>query len=445
MTQTLTEKDRYVSDFEAFEASAEAEAPDWLRRLRREAIDRFQEVGLPTARKGNEPWKYTNIAPIARTEFVRAPAPSAPVRMPAAVPDFPGWRKLVFVNGRYAPDLSNPGVDIIARSLRDVIRSDGANVQKHLGAYVDWKDDGFASLNTAFVEDGAYVELAPETVLDEPLHIVYLSEGGDAPSVSWPRTVIVAGAHSQVSLVETYASTGDSVTFSDAVTEIVLEDGAHVDHYRLLLENHASYHVGKTRVLQKRDTSFYSLAYEAGTALGRNDFSVLLDDEGSESHVNGLYVTSGTQHIDNYINIDHAKPHSTSRLYFKGILDDKSRAAFGGMVLVRPGAMKTDSHQEDKNLLLSDEAEVDSKPSLEIYADDVICGHGATAGAVTDEALFYMRSRGLDDETAQVLLVKGFANEVLERVRIEPLREHLEQLTLEALPRFRDRMEDDDS
>jgi len=444
MTQTLTESDRYVSDFEAFAASPESEAPEWLRELRRRAISRFREVGLPTARKGNEPWKYTNVAPIAEKRFVQAGAATIS-EVPANVPRADAWRTLVFVAGKYAPELSTPGEGLPATSIREALTSDGAAVRRNLGAHVPWEDDGFASLNTAFVADGTFIELPSETVIDEPVHLVYVSTEADEPSVSWPRTLVIAGRHSKLTLIETYASAGlKSANLTDAVTEIVLKDGSQVDHYRLLLESHASYHVGKTRVHQGRDTVFSSMTFEAGSALGRNDFSVLLDEPGGECHLNGLYITTGTQHIDNYLNIDHAKPHATSRLYYKGILDDASKAAFGGMVLVREGAVKTDSHQEDKNLLLSDEAEVDSKPSLEIYADDVVCGHGATAGAVTDEALFYMQSRGLDEETARVLLVKGFASEILERVKIDSLREQLERLTLDALPRFQKRSDDDD-
>ena len=443
MTQTLTASDRYVSDFEAFDASPEGQAPEWLRELRRRAIGRFREVGLPTARKGNEPWKYTNVGPIAEQHFVRAA--SSVSEIPATVPQDEGWRTLVFVDGRYAPTLSKPGDGLAVGSLKDAVASDGENVQRHFGAHVAWEDDGFAALNTAFGVDGAFVGLAPDAVIDEPVHFIYVSSEGGEPAVSWPRTLVLAGRHSNVTLIETYASAGQTVAnLTNAVTEIVLEDGAQVDHHRLMLENHASFHVGKTRVVQGRDTSFSSMTFEAGSALGRNDFSVLLDAPGGECHLNGLYITTGTQHIDNYLNIDHAKPHARSRLYYKGILDDASKAAFGGMVLVREGAMKTDAHQEDKNLLLSDEAEVDSKPSLEIYADDVICGHGATAGAVTDEALFYMQSRGLDEETARVLLVQGFASEILERVKIDSLREQLERLTLKALPRFQGPSDDSD-
>ena len=437
MTQTGTTTDRYVSEFEAFERSVGGQAPDWLRDLRRQAIARFQQVGLPTARKGNEPWKYTNIAPVAGATFTFAPAVTvARSELPAQVPHDDIWRTLVFVNGRYSAELSTPGAGV-SSSIHQVVQSDGSVLHQRLANSVA-EDDGFASLNTAFLHDGAFVETEAESVVDAPLHIVHLAISSGERLVCYPRTIIVVRPNSKLSVIETYATVGDGVTLSDAVTEIVLEDGAQIDHYRLLLDNHQSFHIGKTRVHQRRGSSLRSLTFEAGAALGRSDVEVRLDEPGAECSLNGLYVTSGSQHIDNYINIDHAAPRAKSRLYYKGILDDSSRAAFGGRVLVREGAVKTDSHQEDKNLLLSDEAEADSKPSLEIYADDVICGHGATAGAITDDALFYIQSRGLDEDSARVLLVKGFASEILERVAIDSLRAHLEKLTPAALPRFQD-------
>jgi len=438
MTQKSTATDRYVSEFEAFDKSIDGAGPDWLRAIRRAAIERFQDVGLPTARKGNEPWKYTNVASIVGQTFSAAPAATVSrEQIPTAVPSDDGWLTSVFVNGRYAPELSDPGSGLTAKSIHELVQSDGAGVQNDLGSLVG-EGDGFALLNTAFFGDGAFIGNGPGSSAAKPLHIVYLSVAEGGPTVSYPRTLIVAAPQSRLSVIETYATIGDGVTFSDAVTEIVLQDGAQIDHYRLLVDNHDSFHVGQTKVKQGRDSSFESLAFEAGAALGRHDLAVRLDEPGAECSLNGLYVTSGKQHIDNYINIDHAAPHARSRLYYKGILDDASRAVFGGRVLVREGAIKTNSHQEDKNLLLSDAAEADSKPSLEIYADDVICGHGATAGAVTGDELFYMQSRGLDEDAARLLLVKGFASEILDRTKIDSLRTHLEELTLAALPRFQD-------
>jgi len=244
----------------------------------------------------------------------------------------------------------------------------------------------------------------------------------------------VADRNSRVTLVESYVSLADARFLTDAVTEIVLEDGANVDHYRLLLESNEAYHVGVSRVYQSQDSTFASASFARGAALGRNDFQVLLDAPGASCALNGLYLTTGAQHMDNFINIDHAKPNGTSRLLYKGILDGKSRAVFGGNVTVRKEAQKTDAQQTDKNLLLSLDAEVDSKPSLLIYADDVKCGHGATAGHIDDDTLFYMQSRGLDVETASQILIHAFASEIIDTVELTPLREYLDRLFMDAIP-----------
>ena len=436
MVQAPATYDRYHADFEAFER--EAGGPEWLREMRREGIARFRELGLPTAREGNEPWKYTNVAPIAKTEFAyHSDGREAVVDLPSIALQNNDWATLVFVNGGASRvDASHRDASttsLVATTLAEAITTHEDAVRRHLAGYATPDYDGFTALNTAFLSDGAYVRVPQEESAVAPVHIVYASANGAEPTVSYPRTLIVAESMSKLTIIETYTGEPGSRYFTDAVTEIVLGEGAQVDHYRLLLESTDAYHVGVTRVYQGRDSSFRSTSFAAGAALGRNDFKVLLDGEGGSCRLKGLYVTGGTQHIDNYIAIDHAKPHATSRLYYKGILHGKSRAVFGGTVFVRPGADKTDAYQEDKNLLLSAEAEVDSKPSLEIYADDVKCGHGATAGAVAEEAIFYMRSRGLDEETAMRLLIQGFASEILDGVQVEDLRAYLERITMEAL------------
>ena len=441
MVQAPAIYDRYLADFEAFER--DAGGSEWLRDLRREAIARFRELGLPTAREGNEPWKYTNVAPIAKTDFAFARDGARPegFSLPSIAPEDDDWTTLVFVNGSHlskAPRVETPrrGVSttpLLATTIAEALTTDEDTVRRHLAQHAAPDYDGFTALNTAFLRDGAFVRAPREESIAVPVHVVFAAGNAEQPTVSYPRTLVVAEPLSQLTIIETYAGAPGARYFTNAVTEIVLGEGAHVDHYRLLLESPQAYHVGVTRVYQGRDSVFSSTSFTAGAALGRNDFKVLLDAPGSSCKLYGLYVTGGTQHIDNYIAIDHAKPHATSRLYYKGILDGKSRAVFGGTVYVRPGADKTDAYQEDKNLLLSAEAEVDSKPSLEIYADDVKCGHGATAGAVAEEAIFYMQSRGLDEQTAMRLLIQGFASEILDRVQVGSLRAHLEGLTMGAL------------
>lgn len=436
MTQAPVANPRYLEDFQRLERSLVGQ-PSWLRELRCQAIASFERVGLPTARKGNEPWKYTNVAPIARTEFRRDGAATFdPAKLQRAAPWDDSWATVIFVNGR-AVALPGPRTPVGLR-LTDLLSAlgsdDGALPAQHLARYASWEDDGFVALNTAFFDAGAFVQAAPGAQIATPVHLVFAASGDRSPLVSYPRALIVAGENSRLTLIETYVGlTRGSRHLTDAVTEVVLGEGAKMEHYRVLLEGDRAFHVGVTRVHQGRDSEFASTVFQRGAALARNDLRVTLAAPGASCSLAGLYVTTGRQHIDNYINIDHAQPHTTSRLYYKGILDGASHAVFGGIVLVRPGAIKVDAHQADKNLILSPQAEVDSKPSLEIYADDVKCGHGATAGAVAEDALFYLRSRGLDLHTASALLIKGFASEVLDTFGVASLRRDLERRTLKAL------------
>jgi Fe-S cluster assembly protein SufD len=347
-----------------------------------------------------------------------------------------GMSRLVFVDGYYSPEASrivdadNASVMLMA----EAILHEESMVHGHLGRYSEPGHDASVGLNTAFFRDGLFIRA--DSSLSAPVHVVYVTSDHADPVVTYPRTLVVAGKGAEVTLIETLVSLGSRNHFTDPVNEIALGEGSKVTHYRVLLENTESYTIGHVRPCLGPDSTYKSVVYEAGSGLMRLDLEVLIEGEGAFADMKGLYVTRGTQHIDNLVSIDHSQPHGMSRLYFKGILDDKSRAVFGGTVFVREGADKTDAYQEDKNLLLSDQAEADSKPSLEIYADDVKCGHGATAGAVADEAIFYLRSRGIDEQTASRLLIKGFASEILDDVEIEPLRVFLEERTAMALPRF---------
>ena len=440
MAQALAKEDRYLSDFRAFERGLADNEPAWFHRIRQQALARFAELGFPTARRGNEKWKYTSVVPIASSifEYPFEP-PLTELKRPDLIgraPWHPDWVSLVFLDGRYSKALSTPHQDNGARvmNLADALLADGDLAEKHLAQHATVEDDAFTALNTAFLRDGAFIHVPEGDSLASPLHLLYLTTDRAQPTVSYPRTLVVAGRHSKLTIVESYINLSSARNFSNAVTEIVVGDGAEIEHYRVLVDNPEGFHVGVTRVDQGRDSAFSSVSFARGAALARNDVAVLLDAPGSACSLNGLYMTSGTQHIDNYITIDHAKPHTTSRLKYKGILDGSSRAVFGGTVLVRQDAQKADAQQTDKNLILSEEAEVDSKPSLLIYADDVKCSHGATAGHIDEDTLFYMRSRGLDLETASRLLIHGFASEIIETVEIEGLRAYLERLSLESLP-----------
>ena len=441
-TQARTKYESYLSDYRT--AERETNGPAWLRDLRGEAIARFDELGFPTARRGNERWKYTSVAPIARAEFGYDPRRQlnglSAETVSSSVPWHDSWSRLVFVDGVFASALSSSPAtlgEVQACSLEEALSSDPAGVEKHLARHASFTDDGFTALNTAFVRDGAFVRIPAGVAVETPLHLVFLSTGGTDPTVSYPRVLVVAEAGSRATVIESYAGLDDGRYFSDAVSEMVLEEGAEIEHYRLQAESESAFHVGVARVVQAEGSIYTSRAFFKGASLGRYDLSVLLEGPNSACHLGGLYTTSGTQHLDNNINIEHAGPHTTSRLSYKGILDGRSRAVFGGTVVVRKEAQKTDALQSDKNLVLSPYAEIDSKPALFIYADDVKCGHGATAGNIDEETVFYMRSRGVDVETASRLLIYGFASETIDAVLEPDLKAYLESTFLETLPSYR--------
>lgn len=416
--------------------------PTWLREIRQQAWSSFHRLGFPTARRGNENWKYTNVRPLAAAGF-EAPAclpnPDAlgSQLLQQSVPWVDGWVNLVFVDGKFAASHSSglqesKGAHVA--NLAGAIASGEPMAERHLATHAQFAEDGFTALNTAFVQDGAFVHIPDGSRAPAPLHLIFVTTDNWQGKATFPRNLVVVGQNASLKIAESYLSVSGFRYFTDAVTEFEVGDGADVEHYRLLLESPEAFHVGTSRVHQGQDSSFKSGAFAMGAALARNDFQVTLDAPGASCSLNGLYLTTGNQHIDNLINIDHAKPHTTSRLFYKGILDGKSRAIFGGTVLVRKDAQKSDARQTDKNLLLSAEAEVDSKPSLLIYADDVQCGHGATAGHIDQETLFYMQSRGLDRETASRILIHAFASEMIETVALEPLRDYLDNLFRAAMP-----------
>ena len=448
-TATTSPADTYPHYTAAYAAQS-IRGPASLRDLRSSGWDAFQRLGLPTARRGNEPWKYTNAAPIAREAFAHPQPLSVDdgavtlADVQSAAPWQADWRTLVLVDGVFAPDLSS-GVcapeptkgdqsnEMVIAALPDAMRANRGLGEVLLGNLASPDADGFIALNTAFLRDGVGIDL-PAGADGGVVNILYLTTGREQPRVTHPRTLINAQPNSRLTVIETYAGPDDVRYFTNAVTEIYVRENASVEHYRLLQDGMDAYHVGVSRVLQYRDSRFSSVSIAAGAALGRNDFGVELAGAGVECTLNGLYLTQGSQHIDNYINIDHTQPYGTSRLFYKGILDGQSRAVFGGNVTVRQDAQKTDAQQTDKNLLLSEDAEVDSKPSLLIYADDVKCGHGATAGHIDADTVFYMRSRGLDLPTASRIIIHAFAREIIDTVALEPLRDYLDAQFQDAIP-----------
>jgi Fe-S cluster assembly protein SufD len=407
--------------------------PPWLARTRRQAMARFEALGLPTTRL--ERWKYTNVAPLAGIPFEpRASAPRlgpgelAPLRL--------GAPELVFVNGRFASELSTLGklpAGLRVSSLQQALRREPERLEPHLVRLSGAEASAFTELNTASFEDGAFLELAPGTHLREPIHLLFFS-AADRPAVSHPRVLILAGERSRVSIVETYAGREGHVSLTNAVTEIAAGEAAAIVHERLQREGESAFHMGSLFVRQERDSRFTSQSLAFGAALARVDIEVRLSAPGAECQLDGLFVGRGAQHLDHHTTIDHAAPHGTSRELYKGILDGKSRGVFDGRILVRPDAQKTDALQTNKNLLLSPEALVESTPALEIQADDVRCKHGSTIGQLDADALFYLQSRGLAAPAARALLTRAFAGEIAQRVRVEPVRAAVESLLADRLP-----------
>jgi Fe-S cluster assembly protein SufD len=404
-----------------------------LRLLREAAFARFGKLGLPTTQ--DEEWKYTSLAPLAQMRF--EPAPDATVR------DIDRWTlgngaiRLVFVNGRYRPELSSraPG-GAFAGSLAFALAERPELVERELARHADHHRDALTALNTAFVEDGAFVHLPAGAVLEHPIHLLYVSSAPEKPTLTQPRNLIVAGANSQATVVETYAGVAGEVYFTNAVTEVVLGENARLDHYKLQEESARSFHLAATQVRCGRDSRFNSHSVALGAALARNELRALFASEGGECTLDGLYVATGKQHLDNRTLVDHQSPRCTSRELYKGVLDGHSRGVFSGRVLVRQDAQKTDASQTNKNLLLSDDAVVDTKPQLEIFADDVKCAHGAAVGQLDENALFYLRTRGIGQEAARGLLTYAFASEMVNRVRLGPLRARVRDLVIAKLPAF---------
>ena len=441
MTSAPAKHAHYFADFQSLVQRSGTDAPAWLRDLRDNAWSKFNDTGFPTARRGNERWKYTNVGPIAKIDFSLAGQPTSTNGSKALVPDYKVAGTtvfdLVYVDGHYLAEMSSPSTSSDGVTVANLASATGNNsspIEAQLGRLAPPDNDGFAALNTAFLHDGAYVYVADGYSEKMTVRISYITSHDADTKVTYPRTLIVAGRNTDITVVESYTGPTDIVYFTNAVTEIAVGEGARIDHYRLLLEGNKGFHVGTTRVNQEKDSSFNSASFALGTSLARNDMEVLLDAPGAYCSLNGLYLTADDQHIDNLISIDHAKSYGTSRLNYKGILDGRSRAVFGGEVIVRRDAQKSDAEQTDKNLVLSKQSEVDSKPSLLIYADDVKCSHGATAGHIDADTLFYLRSRGLDLDAASRMLVHAFASEIIDSVKLEPLREYLDTLFTAAIP-----------
>lgn len=435
MSEVVQEKETYLGQFARLEKRLTGNQKPWFHRTRKAAISHFAELGLPTTR--HEEWRFTNLAPLTKIPFqLVADGELDGVTVESLEPfSFGGLdgTRLVFVNGRFSEELSSirplhNGLQV--GSLAAALDSDRERVEPYLARHASYQDHAFVALNTAFVEDGAFVYVPPGKVVEHPLHLLFLSTSLDEPQVSHPRNLIVVGDNSKVTIVESYVGLDGGVYFTNAVTEVIAGQNAVIDHCKLQQESEKAFHIATLAIHQARGSNFTSHSISLGGKFVRNDVNARLDAEGVECTLNGLYLARGQQLVDNHTLIDHAKPHCNSHEVYKGVLDGRSKGVFNGKIIVRPDAQKTDAKQNNKNLLLSNEAVIDTKPQLQIYADDVKCTHGATIGQLDNEAIFYLRSRGIGTEDARNMLTYAFANDILSRIKIDAVRTHLDAALL---------------
>ncbi|MDP6823544.1 MAG: Fe-S cluster assembly protein SufD [Dehalococcoidia bacterium] len=434
MTLATARGEKYSADFEALTRSRPV--PEWMAELRQRGWEHFDSIGFPTARRGNELWKYTNLAALGDGAFVFQQGDPGNVsieELRQRAPWSDDWSTLVFIDGRYSETLSQiaPDAGVEISNLGDA--GDNGSVRDHLARHAPADESAFTALNTAFLADGGYVRIPDNHEAASPIQLLFMITPG-ASRATYPRTLVIAGANSRAEVIESYVSLGDESGFTSPVAEYVLDSGAGIEHYRVLVENEESFHIGTTRVYQSDNSTFNSVSFALGPKIGRNDIHTMLDAPGAECTLNGLYLTTNDQHMDNHISTTHAKPHGTSHQFYKGVLSGNSRAVFSGRVLVEKDAQKTQAYQKDLNLVLSHGAEIDTKPSLEIYADDVQCAHGATAGHTDPEALFYMQARGIDEKTAQAMLMRGFAAEIVDDIGVQVLQDYVHDVTEKTIP-----------
>ncbi len=431
VTELVKSENSYQAAFRSVRESSPTVA--WLELVRSSAMDRFEQLGFPSIRE--EDWKYTNLATLAKEEFV--PVTTGSGKTLAAHYAYPETAEahLLVVDGHLREDLSTKtGLgDVVAVDLFSAAADARYNkiVRKYLARNAGYHNNGLTALNTAFVQSGVFLWIPKNVKLERPLQITFLADAENG--ASFPRLLIVAEENSSATVIESFVSSNGGKYFTNAIAEIVLKDGAQLEHYRVQRESNDAYHVSTTSAELGRASRYDTTSINLGGQLSRHDISVVMDHEGAETAVDGLYMVAADQHSDTHSVIDHKQPHCTSHQLYKGILDGNGRAVFNGKVFVREGAQKTDAQQTNKNLLLSDKARVDTKPQLEIYADDVKCAHGAAVGQIDPEELFYLETRGIGPELGRSLLTYGFAEEVIGKIKIDSIRSQLDEFVLRQL------------
>ena len=416
----------------------QAGQPAWLLPLRQAGLAQFSELGFPTLQ--HEDWRFTNVAPISKLPFKPVFETDCGAITAEAVRQFTfgslAAHRLVFVNGIFAPERSSIGdlpAGIVVKNLHAALRENASLLEKYLGQLAGGEANGFTALNHAFFHDGGFVHVAAGKVLETPVHLLFISTAQEPGATAHPRNLFIIEDNAQATVLESHVSTADGAYFTNAVTEVLAGANAVLEHCKFQDESLAAYHIAALHAKLGHASNFVSHSFALGAKLSRNNIRTDLAGEGLEAVLNGLYLTKSDQLADHHMVVNHAQPNCASHEYFNGILDNKSKGVFHGRIYVNQIAQKTDAKQTNKNLLLSEDATVDTKPQLEIYADDVKCTHGATIGQLNDESIFYLRSRGLGPDTARQMLIHAFAGEIIERVRHEGAREELDKIVWDRL------------
>ncbi|MBK7230068.1 MAG: Fe-S cluster assembly protein SufD [Ignavibacteriales bacterium] len=424
-------KQYFINQFDEFEKSLNGEKSSDFHKVRKDAISKFAKLTFPTQK--DEEWKYTNVSSLLKHNFSPVPVKEnvSSETINKFLFDKMEHSLLVFVNGNFSSELSKL-IDIpkgvVIGSLAEALKNNNPIVKKHLGKYAENDNYFFTTLSSAFTKDGAFIYVPDGKVVEDPIHIIFITKSGSEKILTQPRNLFVAGKNSEVTIIEHYVSDEDSIYFTNSVTEIVADENAIVDHIKLQEESNKAFHIARMEVDQERSSNFSSHLISHGAEISRNDFNAKFNDDGSECMLNGLFMIGDEQLFDAHTMIDHAKPHCNSHEHYKGILQDKSKGVFNGKVMVRQDAQKTNAFQQNNTILLSDDAVMNTKPQLEIFADDVKCSHGATIGKLNDEAKFYLKSRGIGEDAATAILIHAFASDVITSIKIPALRDYLEEI-----------------
>ena len=434
-------KDYYISNFTNFESQLNGQSKTFLHDLRKDALEKLREMNFPTTK--DEEWKYTNVSPILKHNF-KLVSELQKGQLTADVIDkylFSGFEYdlMVFVNGKFDKELSKIGElpdGVILDGLDNVMRNNADLVQNYINKYSKI-DNAFNALNLSYATDGLFLYIPDGKILERPIQVLFINGGNEELTLSVPRNLVIAGKDAIGKVIVNFTGYGDKEYFTNTVTEIVTGENANLDYCKIQNEKQDSFHIDKTDIYQEKGSVFNHYSFSFGSSLSRTDLNSVLDDENIECHYYGLYLGTEKRHIDHHTFVDHAKSNCMSNEVYKGILDDNSRGVFSGKIMVRPDAQKTNAYQSNKTVLLSDKANIDTKPQLEIFADDVKCSHGATVGHLDDEAYFYIRSRGVEAKMAQSMLIHAFTADVIEAVNVEAMREQLSRMIFESLHRVK--------